>query len=87
MKLYSKNVGSSEFASISNSEFKFYFIYDFKLCIMVNLFQLKPFLKTLKLSKTTFVKIDKKINGSECADHRIINLIVHALKIMLRILG
>ena len=35
----------------------------------------------------TIVTIEKKMNASECADHKIINLIAHASKIMLRLVG
>ena len=37
--------------------------------------------------KATIVTIEKKMNASECADHRTINLIAHASKIMFRLLG
>ena len=38
-------------------------------------------------TKAIIVTIEKKMNASECADHRTINLIAHASKIMLRLLG
>ena len=38
-------------------------------------------------TKAIIVKIDKKMNASECADHKTINLIAHASKIMLKLLG
>ena len=37
--------------------------------------------------KTIIVTIEKKMNASECEDHRTINVIAHALKIILRLLG
>ena len=38
-------------------------------------------------TKTIIVTIENKMNASECADHRTINLIAHELKIILRLLG
>ena len=38
-------------------------------------------------TKATIVRIEKKINASEFTDHRTINLIAHASKIILRLLG
>ena len=37
--------------------------------------------------KAIFVTIEKKMNASECADQRTINLIAYASKIKLRLLG
>ena len=38
-------------------------------------------------TKAITVTIEMKMNATECADHKTINLFAHALKIMLRLLG